>query len=108
MARLDLSGIPADQRNGGRVAFELEFILRSTNIPTYVRDDPDHIEGPDCEVGEGKDIRLRLHRLPDGRWLFEGKTLAQLPKMRLLLWERAVAAAQAKDAGDVPAEFRSP
>ena len=28
--------------------------------------------------------------------------------MRLLLWERALAAGQGKDAGDVPAEFRSP
>ena len=46
--------------------------------------------------------------MPDGRWLFDGKTLQDLPKMRLFLWERALAAGQGKDAGDVPAEFRSP
>jgi len=106
VACLDLSGMPPDRRNGGRFAFELEFILRSTNIPTIVI--PDQAEGTDCEIGEGKDIRLRLHRMPDGRWLFEGKTLQDLPRMRLLLWQRAVAASQGKDPGDVPAEFRSP
>ena len=34
VACLDLSGMPPDRRNGGRFAFELEYILRSTNIPT--------------------------------------------------------------------------
>ena len=106
VACLDLSGLPPDRRTGGRFAFELEFILRSTNIPTYVI--PDFTEGSECEVGEGKDIRLRLHRLADGRWLFEGKTLQNLPRMRLLLWERALAAGQGKNADDVPADFRSP
>ena len=106
IACLDLSGMPPDRRDGGRFAFELEFILRSTNIPTSVI--TDLAEGADCEIGEGKDIKLKLHRLSDGRWLFEGKTLQHLPKMRLLLWERALAAGQGKDTGDVPAEFRSP
>jgi MscS family membrane protein len=106
VACLDLSEMPPDGRGGGRFAFELEFILRSTNIPTYVI--TDLADGPTCEIGEGKDIRLRLHRRPDGRWLFEGKTLQELPRMRLALWERAVAASQGKDVGDVPAEFRSP
>ena len=36
VACLDLSGIPPDRRDGGRFAFQLEFILRSTNIPTSV------------------------------------------------------------------------
>ena len=106
IACLDLSGMPTDHRGGGRFAFELEFVFRSTNIPTYVI--TDLAEGSECEIGEGKDIKLRLHRLADGRWLFEGRTLQDLPKMRLLLWERAVAAGQGKDAGDVPADFRSP
>ena len=106
IACLDLSGIPADRRDGGRFAFSLEFILRSTNIPTGVISDI--IEGTECEIGEGKDIKLKLHRMPDGRWLFEGKTLQSLPKLRLILWERGLAAGQGKDAGDVPAEFRSP
>jgi MscS family membrane protein len=106
IACLDLSGMPPGRDDGGRFAFELEFILRSTNIPTYVI--PDGVDGTDCEIGEGKDLRLRLHRLSDGRWLFEGKTLQDLPKKRLLLWERALAAGQGKETGDVPAEFRSP
>ncbi len=106
VACLDLSETPPDRRSGGRFAFELEFILRSTNIPTYVI--PDSVEGTECEVGEGEDIKLVLHRMSDGRWLFAGKTLQNLPKMRLLLWERALAAGQGKESGDVDAEFRSP
>ena len=105
-ACLDLSEIPTDRRDGGRHAFELEFILRSINIPTWVI--PDVSDGPDCEIGENKDIKLRLHRMADGRWLFDGKTLQDLPRMRLFLWQRALAAGQGKEASDVPADFRSP
>ncbi len=43
-ACLDLSGLPPDRRDGGRLAFALEFILRSTNIPTIVI--PDVVDGP--------------------------------------------------------------
>jgi MscS family membrane protein len=106
VACLDLSGIPPDRRDGGRLAFELEFILRSTNIPTGVI--PDVTDGPDCTIGENKDVKLTLHRMTDGRWLFDGKTLQDLPRIRLFLWQRALTASQGKDAGDVPAEYRSP
>ena len=106
VACLDLSGIPPDRRDGGRLAFELEFILRSTNIPTVVI--PDAVDGPDCTIGENKDVKLTLHRMADGRWLFDSKTLQDLPRMRLFLWQRALAAGQGKEAGDVPADFRSP
>jgi MscS family membrane protein len=106
VACFDLSEIPPERRTGGRFAFELEFVLRSTNIPTYVI--TDSAEESECEIGEGKDIRLKLHKVADGRWLFESKTLQELPKMRLLLWQRAVAAAQGKDSGEAPSEFRSP
>jgi MscS family membrane protein len=106
VACLDLSSIPPGGRDGGRLAFELEFILRSTNIPTGVI--PDVADGPDCTIGENKDVKLTLHRMTDGRWLFEGKTLQDLPRIRLFLWQRALTASQGKDAGDVPAEYRSP
>ncbi len=106
IACLDLSGIPAAHRDGGRKAFELEHILRSTNIPTMAI--PDVVDGPECTIGEGKDIKLTLHRGEDGRWLFDSKTLLDLTRMRLFLWQRAVAAGQGKDAGDVAADFRSP
>jgi MscS family membrane protein len=106
IACLDLSAMPSDRRDGGRLAFELEFILRSTNIPTGVI--PDAVDGPECTVGESKDIQLTLHRMADGRWLFNGKTLQDLPRMRLFLWQRALAAGQGKDTGEVPADFRSP
>ncbi len=106
VACLDLSEIPGGSRAGGRLAYELEFILRSTNVPTVVI--PDDEIGPDCEIGESKETRLTLHRLADGRWLFAGKTLRELPRMRLFLWQKALTASQSKEAGDVPADFRSP
>ncbi len=105
-ACLDLSGFPPDRRDGGRLAFALEYILRSTNIPTVVI--PDFVDGQDCTIGEGKEIKLTLHRMADGRWLFDSKTLQDLPRMRLFLWQRDLAASQGKEAGDVPADFRSP
>ena len=69
---------------------------------------PDDEAGPDCEIGDSKEIKLTLHRMADGRWLFAGKTLRDLPKMRLFLWQKALAASQGKEASDVPADFRSP
>ena len=105
-ACLDLSGLPPDRSDDGRLAFALEFILRSTNIPTVVI--PDAVDGHDCTIGENKDVKLTLHRMADGRWLFDSKTLQDLPRMRLFLWQRDLAAGQGKEAGDVPADFRSP
>ncbi len=105
-ACLDLSGLPPARRDGGRPAFALEFVLRSCNIPTIVI--PETVDGPDCTIGDSKDIRLTLHRMADGRWLFDSKTIMDLPRMRLFLWQRDIAAAQGKEAADVPADFRSP
>jgi MscS family membrane protein len=106
IACLDLSGMPPDRRDGGRLAFELEFILRSTNMPTGVMTDVE--DGTKYEIGENKDVKLTLRRMTDGRWLFDSKTLQDLRQMRLSLWQRALAAAHGKDAGDVQAEYRSP
>jgi MscS family membrane protein len=105
VACLDLSGLPS-QRDGGRLAFSLEFILRSTNIPTIVI--PDNEDGNVCTIGENKDVMLTLHRVGDGRWLFDSNTLQNLPKMRLFLWQRDIAAGLGKETGEVPTEFRSP
>ncbi len=106
VACLDLSGIAPERRDEGRLAFALEFILRSTNIPTVVI--PEMVDGSECTIGESKDIKLTLHRMEDGRWLFDSKTLEDLPRMRLFLWQRDLAAGRSKAAEDVPADFRSP
>ncbi len=82
IACFDLSGISPERRRGGRFAFQLEFVLRSTNISTTLI--TDLTEGTDCEIGENIDIRIRLHWMPDGRWLFESKTLEALPKISRL------------------------
>jgi MscS family membrane protein len=101
---LDLSGIPP--RQGGRLAFELEYILRSTNMPTWVI--PEDVESAECTISESKEIKLTLRRMADGRWLFDSQTLKDLPRMRVALWQRGLAAGQGKEQGDVPADFRSP
>lgn len=105
IACLDLSNVPIDRRGGGRYAFELEYILRSTNIPSNLV--PDHLDSATCEIGQGE-IRLRLKRMPDGRWLFDGDTIRDLSRMRLQLWERSAAEVKGKDTADVASEFRSP
>ena len=53
-ACLDLSGLPAQHR--GRYAFELEFILRSINMPTTVI--PDDVDRSECTITESKEIKL--------------------------------------------------
>jgi MscS family membrane protein len=88
------------------MALELEFILRSINMPTSVM--PDEVEGTECTMTESKEIKLGLKRMADGRWLFDSQTLKDLPRMRQALWQRALAAGQGKDTGEVPADFRSP
>jgi hypothetical protein len=47
-ACLDLSSVPAQHR--GRYAFELEFILRSINMPTTVI--PDEVDHAECTIRE--------------------------------------------------------
>ncbi len=106
-ACLDLLGLsPERRRDGDRYALELEYILRSTNIPTFMISDDE--KGSECEIGEGKEIKLKLRRMADGRWLFDSKTLLDLPRMRLFLWQKALGAGSAKDTADVPAAYRSP
>jgi MscS family membrane protein len=105
-ACLDLTALPPELRDGGRLAFELEFVLRSIHTPTWLITDVE--AGTDCEIGENKDIKVHMARMADGRWLFAGKTLQDLPRMRLLLWQQTLAAGQGKETGDVPSEFRSP
>jgi MscS family membrane protein len=106
LACLDLAALPGPVRDGGRLAFELEYVLSSINIPTYII--PDALDSAEYVVGEGKEISVKLRKMPDGRWLFDAQTLAGLPKARLQIWERAVAAPAVKDAVDVAADYRSP
>lgn len=105
-ACLDLSHMPPDRRDGGRLAFELETIVQALHVPTTIM--PDESEGEEYQIGDSKDLRVKLRRMPDGRWLFDASTLKAVPQMRLLLWQRAITANQAKEAQDVPAGFRSP
>ena len=83
-----------------------EYILRSTNIPTVVI--PDVVDGPDCTIGETKDIKLTLHRMADGAGSSTARHSRTCQGCGCSSGSGTSRQAQGKDAGDVPADFRSP
>ena len=106
VACLDLSGIPPDRRDGGRLAFALEFILRSTNIPTV--GDPGRRGRPGLH--DRREQGHQAHAAPDG-----GRALALRQQDPPGLAEDAAVplatgprGGPGERAGDVPADFRSP
>jgi MscS family membrane protein len=106
IACLDIPSLQAAHRDAGRLAFELETILRALRVPTpLMSDDPN---GSEYEIGHTKDLRVSLRKRLDGRWLFDAKTLAAVPQMRRALWQQTAAADGGKSADDVPAGYRSP
>jgi MscS family membrane protein len=125
-ACLDLSGLPADQREtGSLLARQLETILRARDVDTQTLPDDGkgagrtHLvaqvtavqgfvspgavppvvpqvavvlgiapfdpfalsKGDVYVLPDGKEARIALRRMPDGRWLFDRETVAQIPKL---------------------------
>jgi MscS family membrane protein len=79
VACLDLTDLPPDQRDPQLLAFELEAVLRAAEITTerIPEETASHaytLPGPDGG-------RITLRRQPDGRWLFDRDTVAQVPQM---------------------------
>jgi MscS family membrane protein len=77
-ACLDLSGLSANQKNsGGLLATQLESVLRARGVNIeLVSDDSTGtvyvlVDAP----------RIALQKMPDGRWLFDRETVAQIPKL---------------------------
>jgi MscS family membrane protein len=112
-ACLDLTGLPARQRNtGGVLATQLEAILRARDVDTEAL--PDNLEEA-AYVLPGKEAqRIALRRTPDGRWLFDRETVAQIPalfletrKQRLESNREAAALNVSHDHASPRAAFRS-
>jgi hypothetical protein len=79
-ACLDLGGLPADQRDtGGLLARQLEAVLRARDVDTELI--PDEGKGDVYVLADGPGARIALRRLADDRWLFEGETVARIPKL---------------------------
>jgi MscS family membrane protein len=101
-ACLDLSGRPAGARDPDLLAIELEETLRAADVCTErLPDDAGDVyalSGPDGG-------RIALRRQPDGRWLFDPDTVAQIPQMaiaaRKVLQDRNKDAAALNVAPDV-------
>jgi MscS family membrane protein len=77
-ACLDLGGLPPNQRiTGGILATQLESVLRARGVAIDLI--PDDSAGTEYVFSDGP--RIGLKRMPDGRWLFDRETVAQIPKL---------------------------
>ena len=111
-ACLDLGGRSADQRDPDLLPVELEEVLRAADVNTERI--PDDVDGDVYALSGSDGGRIALRRQPDGRWLFDRDTVAQLPTMaaaaRKVLQERnkeAAALNVAPDVGSPRAAFRT-
>ncbi|HEX4144826.1 MAG TPA: mechanosensitive ion channel family protein [Pirellulales bacterium] len=105
-ACLDLSEVPPEQRDPGRLAFELERILQSLKTPTWLL--PEHVDGSEYTVGDKPGLKVTLRRMPDGRWLFDSKTVASLRSMVMTLFRQNAETPPTKESSEAAAEFQSP
>jgi MscS family membrane protein len=79
-ACLDLSGLPAHQQDSaGLRATELEAVLRASDVDTNLL--PDNISDTTYVFPDVPGQKIAMQRLPDGRWLFDKATVAQIPKL---------------------------
>jgi MscS family membrane protein len=77
---LDLSGLPADQKDSAALlATRLEAVLRARDVDTEIL--PDQVDGDVYVFTEGQGSRVALRKMNDGRWLFDRETVAQIPKL---------------------------
>jgi MscS family membrane protein len=80
IACLDLGGLPASQQStAGLLATQLEAVLRARDVDTGLL--PDDTKEAVYVLPDGSGPRIALKRQPDGRWLFDRDTVAQIPKL---------------------------
>src|SRR5581483_3586574 len=80
VACLDLTGLPANQKDGAALrATELEAVLRSNDIDTCFL--PDAPTENTYVLPHDHGQRLALERGADGRWRFDRETVAQIPRL---------------------------
>jgi MscS family membrane protein len=78
-ACLDLGGLPPDMRDPDLLAVQLEAALRAADVTTERV--PQDVSGDACALAGPDGGRIGLRRQPDGRWLFDQATVAQIPVM---------------------------
>jgi len=79
-ACLDVGGLPASQRHtAGLLASQLEAVLRAKNVDSSQV--PDESDGDSYVLPGTSGQPIALRRMPDGRWLFDRETVAQIPKL---------------------------
>jgi MscS family membrane protein len=77
---LDLSGLPADQKESAPLlATRLEAVLRARDMDTETL--PNKVAGDEYILPDGQDSRITLRKMKDGRWLFDKDTVAHIPKL---------------------------
>lgn len=76
---LDLSALPTNQSNTGLLATQLEAVLRSRDVDT--ESIPDEIQEDVYVLADERGQRIALKRTPNGHWLFDRETVAQIPKL---------------------------
>lgn len=108
-ACLDLSGLSSESRalQAGQLAYGLEMALRSVGVLTTIV--PDHgglLEEYDVARDPAANRRIVLRRQEDGRWLFDAKTVEEIPVMVREI--RKAGATLPKLADEVPAAYRTP
>jgi MscS family membrane protein len=78
-ACLDLGGLPPGQDDPDLLAVQLEAVLRAAEVNTERV--PETVAGDVCALPGPEGGRITLRRQPDGRWLFDRETVAQVPPM---------------------------
>jgi MscS family membrane protein len=78
---LDRSGLPPKGHNAGLLARQLEAILRAKEIVTDLLPDDYSDETYTLLDLSKENLRLVLRRMPDGRYLFDRASVANIPAM---------------------------
>jgi MscS family membrane protein len=76
---LDLADAPAVLPSPGLLVTQLETVLRSRGVDTEFI--PDDAKGDVYVLPDERGQRIALRKAPDGRWLFDRETVAQIPKL---------------------------
>jgi len=105
-ACLDMSEVAPAHRDAGRLCLVLERILKALKTPTWLI--PEHVDATEYTLGDKPGLKITLRRMPDGRWLFDGKTVAALPQMSTTLYRQNLETPPTKEESEATAEFKSP
>ena len=103
---LDLSDPSAEHHDGGRLAFELERVLRAIRFPTPLISNAD--DGPEVTLGEKPNLYVTSAACPTAVGGSPAMMLQKLPEMRLWLHRQVLETPPPKAASDVPSAYQTP